>query len=132
MDMLNRFKEKALKMEFPDAGNGVMGKTDLVKKIMRIKKPKIIGMYCAEQITPKEGFLLALALTFSNLVTGVGAALIGLNIGLTTLLVFLFGVFAILIGTRIGGYTGRRWLAGLADPVSGLLLIIIGIYEMVS
>jgi hypothetical protein len=33
---------------------------------------------------------------------------------------------------QAGGYTGRRWLAGLADPIAGLLLIVIGIYEMVS
>jgi putative sporulation protein YtaF len=131
IDILKRFKKKALTMEFPVDESEVVDKTSLAKKIVTIKKPAIIGLYCEGQVTPKEGILLAVALTFSNLVTGVGAALIGLNIVITTLLVFLFGIFAILIGMRIGGYTGRRWLAGLADPIAGLLLIVIGIYEMV-
>jgi len=107
------------------------GRPFLSKTLMVINRPDVIGLHCAGHIGFKESWLLALALTFSNLVTGVGAGLVGLDITLTTMAVFLAGISAVLIGTRIGGYTGRRWFGGLSDPVAGLLLIMIGIYEMV-
>lgn len=104
----------------------------LPEKIALPDKKSIINIYCKGRVGLKEGSLLAIALTFSNLVTGAGASLIGLSLVPTTFFVFMFSVFAISVGMRIGNYSGGRWLGGLSDPVSGLLLIIIGIYELFS
>lgn len=103
----------------------------LGRKIMKLDKKSVIHLYCKGSTSIKEGFLLALALTFSNLVTGIGAGLIGLNLSLTTFGVFLFSIIGISFGMRIGGYAGRRWFKGISDPLSGVLLVLIGIYEIV-
>jgi len=112
-------------------GMKVSSMVRLPEKIISDKRT-IIGIYCKGSVGLKEGALLAIALTFSNLVTGAGASLIGLSLVLTTFFVFMFSIFAVSAGLRIGNYSGGRWLGGLSDPVSGLLLIIIGIYETVS
>jgi putative sporulation protein YtaF len=111
---------------------GIRNETVSVKSIISISRYSAINQCCAGIVSAREGVVLALALTFSNLVTGVGAALIGLNIIITTLLVFLAGIIALFAGTRLGSYSGRRWISGMPDPVSGLLLIVIAIYELVS
>lgn len=130
-DIVKRLREKAWAMELPMDLTGYTNQAHSMKEIVTISKPAIIDLYCAGNITLKEGIFLALALTFSNLVTGVGAALIGLDIVVTTLLVFLFGILALSIGMKIGSYTGRLWLGGFVDQIAGLLLIVIGIYEAV-
>jgi len=104
----------------------------LPEKIALPDKKSIINIYCKGRVGLKEGALLAIALTFSNLVTGAGASLIGLSLAVTTIFVFVLSVFAISVGMRIGNYSGGRWLGDMSDPLSGVLLIIIGIYEMVS
>ena len=109
----------------------IAGKPAIARAMLIINRPDIIALYCEGHVRLKEGFLLAMALTFSNLVTGVGAGLIGLNLAVTTLFIFVFSILAVSAGLRIGGYTGRRWFGGLSDPVAGMLLIAIGIYEMV-
>ena len=103
----------------------------LPEKIALPDKKSFINIYCKGRVGLKEGALLAVALTFSNLVTGAGASLIGLSPVLTTIFVFMLSVFAISTGLRIGNYSGGRWLGDMSDPISGLLLVIIGIYEMV-
>lgn len=112
-------------------GMNISSTVRLPEKIALPDKKAIIAIYCKGRVGLKEGALLAIALTFSNLVTGAGASLIGLSLVLTTFFVFMFSVFAVSFGLRIGNYSGGRWLGGLSDPVSGLLLIIIGVYEMV-
>jgi putative sporulation protein YtaF len=108
----------------------ISGKPAIARAMMIINRPDIITLHCEDHVRLKEGFLLAMALTFSNLVTGVGAGLIGLNLAFTTLFIFVFSILAVSAGLRLGGYTGRHWFGGLSDPVAGLLLIAIGIYEL--
>ncbi|MCE5194283.1 MAG: hypothetical protein LLF28_02330 [Nitrospiraceae bacterium] len=109
----------------------IPSKCSLGRKIVKLDKKSVIHLYCKGNTSIKEGFILALALTFSNLVTGIGAGLIGLNLTITTLGVFLFSILAISFGMRIGGYAGRRWFNGISDPLSGVLLVLIGICEIV-
>lgn len=110
----------------------ISGESFVSKMIPVPDKPWIINMYCKGRISLKEGFVLAAALTFSNLATGIGAGLIGLNLSLTILFVFSFSIAAIIIGMKAGQYSASRWLGASSNLVSGLLLIVIGVYEMVS
>jgi putative sporulation protein YtaF len=128
-DVGRRLKKK-LKMGV-SANNRGLSQTAQTVEIITMGKPVTFGLYCVSNITAREGILLSLALTFSNLVTGVGAALIGLDIVVTVTLVFIFGVIALSLGAKAGGYTGGQWLGGLTDPAAGFLLILIGIYESV-
>jgi putative sporulation protein YtaF len=80
----------------------------------------------------KESFLLGLALTFTNLVSGLAAGLMGLSPALTTFLSVVFNLAAIWIGMRTGCSLSYRWLGSSAGPISGLLLIFVGIYEILS
>jgi putative sporulation protein YtaF len=129
-DIAKRARNRSVSIELPANGDPLYSQAKSLTRIVTFSKPSIIGMYCSGHINPREGMLLAVALTFSNLVTGVGAALIGLDIIITATLVFVFGVMALSAGLNLGGYAGRRWLQGIADPLGGLLLIIIGLYEM--
>ncbi|OPY77248.1 MAG: manganese efflux pump MntP [Syntrophorhabdus sp. PtaU1.Bin153] len=84
----------------------------------------------SDYIDIKEGFLLGLALTFTNLVSGLAAGLMGLSVALTTFFAVIFNFAAMWFGIRAGCSVGYRWLGHLAGPLSGLLLISVGVYEI--
>jgi putative sporulation protein YtaF len=100
------------------------------KKIYIIlNNPFAADMDFSGHISLKEGVLLGFALTLNNLANGVGAGMIWLDPALTTLFVGIFSIITIWIGIAMG-YSGAHWLGNLAGPVSGLLLILIGIIEL--
>lgn|GEM_PF-4660765 len=100
-----------------------------VARMALMGKTGIYCRYCETDVSFREGILLALALTFSNLVTGVGAALVGLDIVISVCMVFISGILALALGVKTGGCAGGRWVEGHIDLIAGILLIIIGIYE---
>ncbi len=80
-------------------------------------------------ISVKEGFLLALALTLNNLTNGIGAGLLGLNKALTTTFVALLSIVTIWFGVAFGRYSGVHWFGRFSGRISGLILIFLAIYE---
>jgi putative sporulation protein YtaF len=80
----------------------------------------------------KESWLLAIALSLNNVVNGVAAGMIGLNILLTTAAVMIFSMLTLWSGCAAGDRYGRRWLGNFASVVSGLLLVAIGAYEIAT
>ncbi len=80
-------------------------------------------------ISVKEGFLLALALTLNNLTNGIGAGLLGLNKALTTVSVMILSIVTIWFGIQFGRYSGVHWFGRFSGRISGLILIVLGIYE---
>jgi putative Mn2+ efflux pump MntP len=96
---------------------------------LTLSKSVIYCRYCESHIPVREGILLALALTLSNLTTGVGAALVGLNIALSVFLVFIFGISALSLGVKTGACASGLRLEKSIDIIAGLLLVLIGIYE---
>jgi putative sporulation protein YtaF len=77
-----------------------------------------------------EAAVLGLALTLNNLANGFAAGMIGLSPALTTGAVFLFSLLTFWVGILLGRrFVSRMWGAW-ASPAAGVMLILIGIYEM--
>ena len=91
--------------------------------------PFFLDKVCSTHIHIRETVLLGVALTLNNLVNGVAAGLLGLSISLVTFFVVIFSIIAIWAG-RSAGRSSYRWIGKVTGPVSGLLLVSIGIYEI--
>jgi len=76
------------------------------------------------------GIDIVAALTLSNISTGIGAGMIGFNPSITTAAVFVCSIIAISLGMNIGRYSSAVIIKGLAEKASGLLLVLIGFYEL--
>ena len=78
----------------------------------------------------KECITLSIALTLNNLSVGIAASIAGISILLNTLFTFILTW----INIGIGFYVGRRYASKLvgkySDLVSGVLIIILGIYQI--
>jgi len=94
-----------------------------------IDDPFAAGIFCSGRVTMREGALLASALTLSNISTGLAAGMIGFSLPLTTAAAFIFNVIGISAGQKTGHYSGARMIKGASGIASGLLLIVIGLYE---
>ncbi len=100
------------------------------RAVMLLDNPCAADRDSSGHISLKESFPLGLAVTLNNLVYGLAAGLMGLSPALTTCFVIIFSIFSLWLGLRAGCSLGHRWLGRLAGPVSGLLLIFVGIYEI--
>lgn len=80
-------------------------------------------------IDPRESIALAFGLTLNNLSSGIGGGISGLNVSLTTLLVFGLSVAAISGGYALGGRFSVRMTGLWAALLSGGLVIATGLYE---
>jgi putative sporulation protein YtaF len=85
---------------------------------------------CSTHIHIRETALLGVALTLNNLVNGVAAGMLGLSLSLVTSFVAIFSILAIWAGRSAGRSYRYRWIGKAGGPVSGVLLISIGIYEI--
>jgi hypothetical protein len=56
--------------------------------------------------------------------------MMGLSLSLVTSFTVVFSVLAIWLGRSAGNSVGYRWIGHLTGPVSGLLLISIGVHEI--
>ncbi len=97
--------------------------------IMILNNPIIADWDFSGHIDLKEATALALGLTLNNIPNGVGAGMLGLNAAITTSVVFLFSIVTVWIGISCG-QLGFRRLGDSAGLISGLLLIVIGVYEI--
>jgi putative sporulation protein YtaF len=94
--------------------------------------PEVLDTDGTGHINVREALPLAFALSISNLATGMGARLAGLDVDFLVLLMFAFS----LLGIIVGYYFGR--LFSLALPkrwpgvLSGVLLIAFGFYGLLS
>ena len=96
-----------------------------------LNDPFAAGLLCGGKVKIKEGTILAAALTLSNVSTGLGAGMIGLNPVLTTAAVFLCSILAVSQGMNIGHYSSAAMIKGISEKASGVLLVFIGIYELI-
>jgi putative Mn2+ efflux pump MntP len=92
--------------------------------------PFLIDRVCSTHTHVRETVLLGVALTLNNLVNGVAAGMLGLSLSLVTSSVAIFSVIAIWAGRSAGRSFRYRWIGNITGPVSGLLLVSIGVYEM--
>jgi len=55
-----------------------------------------------------------------------------LSIPLVTFFTVMFSILAIWLSRSAGNHYGYRWVGHLTGPISGLLLVAIGVYEVFS
>ncbi|HEY6226708.1 MAG TPA: hypothetical protein VI282_06265 [Verrucomicrobiae bacterium] len=92
--------------------------------------PEILDPDRTGHINLKEVLPLAFALTISNLATGMGARLTGLQIEFVVLLMFLFSVLGISVGYGIGRLFSLALPARWPGVISGILLMALGFYDL--
>lgn len=80
-------------------------------------------------INIKESVLVAFALTFNNLGTGIAASITGVSIEFTVIFTFIFSILTIMVGEIIGNNVLGNFLGKYAPLISGILLMILGIIE---
>lgn len=83
-----------------------------------------------ETLTLRETVLLGIALSVNNMGIGIGASIAGLELLPTAAATFLFSVCFLYLGNRLGKIRLLRIADRFADPLSGLLLIGLGIFEL--
>lgn len=83
-------------------------------------------------INGKEAIALGITLSFNCIATGVGAGLTGLPPFPVALSIFLFSMITISLGYWTGWKTASNRLERWSQAASGILLILIGIYEIFS
>jgi len=83
-------------------------------------------------INIKEALLVAFGLTFNNLGTGVAASITGVSIQFTVISTFILSILTIMFGETVGNHVFGNFLGKYAPLISGILLIILGIIELLN
>jgi putative sporulation protein YtaF len=94
-----------------------------------LDNPLIADWDFSGHIDLKEATALAFGLTINNIPNGVGAGMLGCGAILMTSSVFLISIITIWVGIS-GGYLGLSRLGKSTGLVSGLMLILVGAYEI--
>nr|WP_239549110.1 sporulation membrane protein YtaF [Scopulibacillus daqui] len=82
-------------------------------------------------ISLKESFTLGIALAMNNIATGIGAGTTGVSPLWTTIMAGVFSLIFIGCGSKFGYTIASTWFGKFSGLVAGILLILIGIYEMI-
>jgi putative Mn2+ efflux pump MntP len=67
----------------------------------------------------------------NNIPNGVGAGMLGLSTLLTTQMVGVLSILTFWLGIGLGRSLGVRWLGRQAGTLSGMLLIVLGLAEII-
>ena len=89
--------------------------------------PSLADTDYSGHIDVKEALFLGSALTLNNFAGGFGAGIFGLNPVLTSCGMVLFSLLLLWAGIRFGQNGLSRWLGNVAGPLSGLLLVFLGV-----
>lgn len=77
----------------------------------------------------KEGLLIGLGLSINNFGVGIAFSLTGVNIFITSFFSFIFSLFTLSIGVKLGKKLLGKNIGDLSPYISSILLIILGIIE---
>jgi putative sporulation protein YtaF len=94
-----------------------------------LNNPIVADWDFSSHIDVKEALALALGLTINNIPNGIGAGMLGLNIYAMTTAVFVTSIITIWLGIYMGKL-GVRSMGRSAGVLAGVLLILVGIYEI--
>lgn len=83
-------------------------------------------------ISMKESVALGIALAMNNLAVGIGAGATNVSSLLTTMFAGLFSLTFIGFGSKVGYAMSRTWFGKYSGIIGGVLLFLIGIYEMIA
>lgn len=84
-------------------------------------------------IDPKESLFLAIALSLDSFCIGIGGSITEINLNLFPILVSMFQLVFLSIGTHLGIHINKfyKFPQNICSIISGLLLISIGILKLV-
>lgn len=99
-----------------------------IKAVMN--DPSIADKDYSGDISLKESILLGVALAVNCLGTGFGAGMSGVNIIVLTVAVIIFSLMTISFGALVGKRYAAKLLGDRATIISGLLLLIVGLYQI--
>lgn len=92
--------------------------------------PAFLSIDKANKITLKESFFLGFVLALNCLTIGFGAGITGVSPLFTSISIGVFSLISISIGVMLGNKIGNTLFGNYSNGIAGLLLIIIGIYEI--
>lgn len=95
-----------------------------------LKNPALADTDHSKNIEVRESFVLGIALSLNNIGLGIGASITGLNPYSTSLLSFLCSAIFIKLGRYVGDSFFSRFLSKYAESISGIIIILLGIYEL--
>ena len=81
-------------------------------------------------LTLREGLFLGLALSINNFGMGIGASITGLKLVPTAVISLIVSVIFLYAGNFIGKTKMPRISDQMADVISGLILVGLGVYEL--
>lgn len=95
--------------------------------------PKATALVSAEQppgsLTVSEVLLLSFTLSANNLGIGLSASIAGLTLIPAATATCICSILFLYLGNRLGRSRLMRLIGGLADPISGILLISLGLIQ---
>ncbi|OPH46670.1 sporulation membrane protein YtaF [Paenibacillus ferrarius] len=95
-----------------------------------LHSPNIADRDGDKVISWKESITLGIALALNCTVGGFGAGVTGLSPFMTTISIGIFSLLTIHIGVRTGQQIARTWLGKWFNRLGGILLVLIGLYEV--
>lgn len=103
----------------------------LIREIPRIlQNPFLADNDFSGYISIGESVVLGAALAVNNMANGIGAGLAGLNPIATALAAFVISLIFVWTGIKLGHDYIYNFLGKISGPIAGIILIILGIYEM--
>jgi putative sporulation protein YtaF len=94
--------------------------------------PEVLDVDQTGHVNVRESLPLAFALTISNLATGMGARLAGLDVDFLVVLMFAFSLLGIICGYWCGRMFSLALPGRWPGRLSGILLIAFGFYGLLS
>lgn len=83
-------------------------------------------------LTGKEAAILGLTLTVNNAGMGIGASFAGISFLTTSFLTLFFCGLFLITGNRVGSRWATGSLARQADLISGIIIVVLGVYELIT
>jgi putative sporulation protein YtaF len=115
---------------FPEQPS-LLQKPRMLRSLFRtLENPLGADRNFSRQIELKESWALAIALSLNNVANGIAAGMLKMNPVFTTLFVMTLSVLTLLGGLAAGYQFGKRSLGSMSGVVSGLLLVVLGLYEI--
>lgn len=96
-----------------------------------LNNPESADKDTSGNIDLKESSSLAVALALNNMGLGIGASITGLNVVFTSILTFFISIITISLGLTLGNKYLSKTLGKYASIISGLVIILLGIYEII-
>lgn len=116
----------------------VLGIYYLIKSIVKSFRERVTscqaGPSSAAQdwlsLSMKEAVIIGLALSINNIGMGIGVSVTGVGLLFTSGVTFFISMAFLYLGNNLGKTRLFRLTSQFADPLSGLILIGLGIYEL--